>query len=119
VHEARDLGVIGIGIGGSEHKFPPEAFAPVYRQARELGFKTSAHAGEAAGPKSMWGAIRTLEVDRIGHGTRAVEDPQLIEYLAAKKIPLELCVLSPTFARPWSPKSYAIRLAFTTSAASP
>jgi adenosine deaminase len=94
IKEVRDLGVIGIGIGGSEHRFPPEAFAPVYRQARELGFKTTAHAGEAAGPESIWGAIRTLEVDRIGHGTRAIEDSRLVEYLAEKKIPVELCVIS-------------------------
>src|SRR4029079_12699918 len=52
IKEVRNLGVIGIGIGGSEHRFPPEAFAHVYRQARELGFKTTAHAGEAAGPES-------------------------------------------------------------------
>jgi adenosine deaminase len=94
VNEVRDLGVIGIGIGGSEHRFPPEAFAPVYRQARDLGFRTSAHAGEAAGPESIWAAIRALAVDRIGHGTRAVEDPHLVEYLAAQRVPLELCVLS-------------------------
>lgn len=94
IKEVRDLGVIGIGIGGSEHRFPPEAFAQVYRQAKELGFKTTAHAGEAAGPESIWGAIRTLEVSRIGHGTRAIEDPRLVDYLAEKKIPLELCVIS-------------------------
>jgi adenosine deaminase len=94
VNEVRSLGVIGIGIGGSEHRFPPEDFAPVYRQARDLGFRTSAHAGEAAGPESIWGAIRTLAVDRIGHGTRAIEDPDLVEYLAAQKVPLELNVLS-------------------------
>jgi adenosine deaminase len=94
LNEVRSLGVIGIGIGGSEHKFPPEAFAPVFRQAREMRFHTSAHAGEGAGPESIWGAIRALEVDRIGHGTRAVEDPQLVHYLAEKRIPLELCVLS-------------------------
>jgi adenosine deaminase len=94
LNEVRHLGVIGIGIGGAEHKFPPEAFAPVFRQAREMGFRTSAHAGEGAGPQSIWGAIRALEVDRIGHATRAVEDPQLVDYLAQKQIPLELCVLS-------------------------
>jgi adenosine deaminase len=93
-NQVRDLGVIGVGIGGAENGFPPEPFAPVFRRARELGFRTSAHAGEAAGPASIWGAIRTLEVDRIGHGTRAVEDPVLVDYLAARKIPLELCVLS-------------------------
>ncbi len=95
LNEIREqLGVIGVGIGGSEHKFPPEPFAPVFRQAREMGFRTSAHAGEAAGPESIWGAIRALEVDRIGHGTRAIEDPHLVDYLAEKRIPLELCVLS-------------------------
>ncbi len=92
--EVQSLGVIGIGIGGSEHKFPPEPFAPVYEHARNLGFKTSAHAGEAAGPESIWGALRVLEVDRLGHATRAVEDPNLVAHLAMKQIPLELCVLS-------------------------
>jgi adenosine deaminase len=92
--EVKDLGVIGVGIGGSEHRFPPEAFASVFRQARDMGFKTSAHAGEAAGPESIWGAIRVLEVDRIGHGTRAIEDQRLVDHLAEQQIPLELCVLS-------------------------
>jgi adenosine deaminase len=93
-NEVRGLGVIGVGIGGGEDGFPPEPFAPVFRRAREMGFRTSAHAGEAAGPESIWGAIRALEVDRIGHGTRAAQDPALVDYLAARKIPLELCVLS-------------------------
>jgi adenosine deaminase len=94
ISEIRNLGVIGVGIGGREYKFPPEAFCEVFRRARKLGFKTSAHAGEAAGPQSIWGAIEALEVDRIGHGTRAIEDARLIDYLAQHKIPLELCVLS-------------------------
>lgn len=94
VHEVRELGVIGIGIGGSEHDFPPEPFTEVYEQARELGFRTSAHAGEAAGAPSVWGAIRALKVDRIGHGTRAVEDPELIDYLAETRIPVELNPIS-------------------------
>jgi adenosine deaminase len=95
IHEVRDeLGVVGIGIGGSEHLVPPEPFAPVYERARELGFRTTAHAGEARGPESVWGAIRALRVDRIGHGTRAVDDPALVDYLAEHGIPLELCVLS-------------------------
>jgi adenosine deaminase len=94
VNEVRGLGVIGIGIGGAEHLYPPEAFAGVYRRARRLGFRTSAHAGEAAGPASIWGALRELEVDRIGHGTRAFEDPLLVDYLAEKQVPVELCVLS-------------------------
>jgi adenosine deaminase len=94
VAECRDLGVVGIGIGGSEHEFPPEPYEPVYRRARELGLRTSAHAGEAAGPESVWGAIHALRVDRIGHGTRAVEDPALVDHLAEHRIPLELCPIS-------------------------
>lgn len=89
-----EFGIVGIGIGGSEHLVPPEPFAPVYERARELAFRTTAHAGEACGPESIWGAIRALRVDRIGHATRAVEDPSLVDYLAEHRIPLELCVIS-------------------------
>lgn len=94
IHEVREFGVIGIGIGGSEHLFPPEVFGPVYDRARELGFRTTAHAGEASGPESVWSALRALRVDRIGHGTRAIEDPALVDYLAEHPIPLELYVIS-------------------------
>jgi adenosine deaminase len=94
INEVKQLGVIGVGIGGREYQSPPEVFREVYEAARKLGFKTSAHAGEAAGPESIWGSIKALEVVRIGHGTRAIEDPRLVEYLAEHKVPLELCVLS-------------------------
>jgi adenosine deaminase len=94
VFEAREFGVIGIGIGGSEHQYPPELFKDVYETARRYGFYTSAHAGEAAGAGSIWGAIRSLRVDRIGHGTRAAEDAALLDYLAEQRIPLEMCPLS-------------------------
>jgi adenosine deaminase len=94
VNEVKQLGVIGVGLGGSEQAYPPEPFAEVYEQARKLGFHTAAHAGEAAGPASIWGAIRILQVERIGHGTRAIEDTQLMKYLAEKQIPVECCPLS-------------------------
>jgi adenosine deaminase len=94
VNEVQDLGVIGIGIGGSEQGFPPEPFEEVYEEARQFGFHTSAHAGEAAGAESIWGAIRSLRVDRIGHGTRAEEDESLLDYLAEHRIPLEMCPIS-------------------------
>jgi adenosine deaminase len=95
IREIRDeFGIVGVGIGGSEHLCPPEPFAPVYERARALGFRTTAHAGEACGPESIWGAIRALRVDRIGHGTRAIEDPILVDHLAQHRIPLELCVIS-------------------------
>ena len=94
VAEVRDQGVVGIGLGGSEHAFPPEPFAPVFEQARKLGLQTTAHAGEAAGAESIWGALRSLQAGRIGHGTRAYEDPALLDYLAEQQIPLEMCPLS-------------------------
>ncbi|MDR3686516.1 MAG: adenosine deaminase [Coriobacteriia bacterium] len=92
--EVRDLGVIGIGIGGSEQAFPPRPFRPVYELARELGFHTTAHAGEAAGPNSIWDALLELGAERIGHGTRAREDSDLVTYLAKNRIPLEMCPVS-------------------------
>jgi adenosine deaminase len=94
ISEIQELGVIGIGIGGSEQEFPPEPYEKVYAQARQYGFRTSAHAGEAAGAESIWGAIRALKVDRIGHGTRAIEDPKLMSYLLAKQLPIEACPIS-------------------------
>lgn len=94
IYEIRDLGIIGIGIGGSEGTYPPGPFAPVYDQARRLGLHTTAHAGEAEGAESIWSAIRDLRVERIGHGTRAGEDVALVDYLAEKRTPLEMCPIS-------------------------
>lgn len=88
---AAEAGVIGIGIGGSEQRFPPEPFAAVYERARDLGLRTTAHAGEVAGPESVWGAIRALRVDRIDHGLRSVEDPLLVAYLAERRLPVTSC----------------------------
>ncbi len=92
--DVRTLGVVGIGIGGSEHQFPPAPFKPLYEQARNMGFHTTAHAGEAAGAGSVWDAIRVLQAERIGHGTRACEDPELVQYLADHRIALEMCPMS-------------------------
>ncbi len=91
---ASEAGVIGIGIGGYEAEHPPELFADVYRRARDSGFHLTAHAGEAAGPESVWGAINALQVERIGHGVRAAEDPVLVDYLVDQQLPLEVCPTS-------------------------
>lgn len=94
IAEVQNLGVIGIGIGGAEHLFPPEPYQEVFEEARKLGFKTTAHAGEAAGATSIWGAVNALKVDRIGHGTRAIEDPDLVAFLKEQQIPIEMCPIS-------------------------
>jgi adenosine deaminase len=94
VREVRREGVIGIGIGGSEQSYPPELFEDVFERARALGFRTSAHAGEAAGAESVKGAVYSLRVDRIGHGTRALEDHLLLDLLVSRQIPVEMCPIS-------------------------
>lgn len=94
VNEVKKLGVIGIGLGGGEHNHPPGPFVDVFETARELGFRTTAHAGEGAGADSVRSAVNVLKVDRIGHGVRAIEDEQLVEQLAASRIPLEVCPIS-------------------------
>jgi len=91
---ADEAGIIGIGIGGFEAENPPELFVDVFRRAREGGFHLTAHAGEADGPASVWGAINSLKVERIGHGVRSVEDPALVDYLVEHQLPLEVCPTS-------------------------
>ncbi len=91
LQEVREFGVVGIGIGGSEHEFPPGPFKKVFEAARHMGFHTNAHAGEAAGARSIWDAILQLGVERVGHGVRAEEDPELVRYLVDQSIPLEMC----------------------------
>lgn len=81
---------IGLGLGGIEVGFPPELFTDVYNEARRQGLHVVAHAGETEGPQSVWGAINDLQVERIGHGVRSVEDRQLVEHLAQTQIPLEV-----------------------------
>ncbi len=94
VEVAGDAGILGIGIGGSEHLYPPEPFAPVYEAARKAGLRTSAHAGEAAGAESVRSAVEVLRVDRVGHALRAEEDEAVVDLLAETGVVLELCPLS-------------------------
>jgi aminodeoxyfutalosine deaminase len=92
--QAMDRGVVGFGLGGTEVGYPPEWFADAYAVAREAGLHSVPHAGEVAGPESVWGAICALGAERIGHGVRSVEDPELVEYLRQQQIPLEVCPTS-------------------------
>jgi adenosine deaminase len=91
---ATDRGVVGFGLGGTENGHPPEWFVGAYDVAREAGLHSVPHAGEVAGPPSVWGAIRALGAERLGHGVRCIEDPTLVEYLVQHQIPLEVCPTS-------------------------
>jgi len=88
-----DRNVVAFGIGGDELKGPAELFHDVYARAADHGLHLVAHAGESAGPDSIWGALN-LKSERIGHGFTAGKDPELIEELAERQIPIEICVTS-------------------------
>ncbi len=90
----RPLGVVGWSIGGNEIGHPPEPFAPVFAAAREAGLGLMAHAGEVVGPASVWGAVEALGATRLGHGIRAVDDPQLVERLREREVVLDVCPTS-------------------------
>jgi aminodeoxyfutalosine deaminase len=89
----RDCNVIGIGIGGDELKAPPELFREQYAYAAAQGLRLTCHAGESAGPESIWGALN-LGAERIGHGLTAAQDPELVEELAQRQVPIEICLTS-------------------------
>jgi adenosine deaminase/aminodeoxyfutalosine deaminase len=85
--------IIGIGIGGDERRTGAEPFRDLYAEARDCGLRLTAHAGETAGPESIWAAIN-IGAERLGHALTAIEDPELMEVLAERQIPLEICVTS-------------------------
>ena len=92
--DGRNDGVVALGLAGTELGYPPEPFEPWFDRARAAGLHSAPHAGETAGPESIWGALRALGAERLGHGVRAVEDPELVEYLVEHRIPLEVCPTS-------------------------
>jgi adenosine deaminase len=89
-----DLGVVAIGLGGDEVRFPPELFADAFAFARAAGLQTVAHAGEAAGAANVRTAIEQLHVQRIGHGLAALDDPATLQLLARERVALEVCPTS-------------------------
>jgi adenosine deaminase len=87
-------GVIGVGIDSSERDRPPELFEKAYTRARELGLRTVAHAGEEGPPEYVRAALDVLGAERIDHGVRSLEDPDLVDRLSREQIPLTVCPLS-------------------------
>ena len=87
----RPAGVVAFGLGGDEKAGPPDRFAAVYREARDLGLHVTAHAGETAGPESIRKSVELLGVERIGHGLTAAQDEAVMGLLRDRSIPLEVC----------------------------
>ena len=88
--EYRSGGVIAFGLGGDEERGPAGWFRDLYREARDAGLNLTCHAGETAGPESVWQAIE-IGSQRIGHGIRSLEDAELLNVLRERDIPLEIC----------------------------
>jgi adenosine deaminase len=86
--------IAGVGLDSSEVGHPPRNFRSVFAKARSAGLKVVAHAGEEGPPEYVWEALELLEVDRIDHGNRSLEDPQLIAELCRRGTPLTVCPLS-------------------------
>lgn len=91
--ERRDEGVVAFGIGGDEERGPAGWFHNVFAHCRDHGLHLVAHAGETVGAESIWAAL-AIGAERIGHGIRSIEDPELIAHLRDKGIPLEVCISS-------------------------
>jgi aminodeoxyfutalosine deaminase len=86
-------GAVAMGLGGPEAEWPPVLYVDTFARARAAGVPAVIHAGEAAGPVSVTGALDSLRAVRIGHGVRALEDPVLVQRLIDEQVPLEV---SPT-----------------------
>ncbi|SFE97731.1 adenosine deaminase [Phytobacter palmae] len=86
--------ITALDLAGDELGFPGSLFLPHFNRARDAGWHITVHAGEAAGPESIWQAIRELGAERIGHGVKAVEDPALLAFLAEQRIGIESCLTS-------------------------
>ncbi len=124
--ECMNDGVISLGLGGYELGYPPEQFASWFEKALSAGLHSVPHAGEGDGPASVWGALRTLHAERIGHGVRSIEDAELVAYLASHLVPLETCPLSnqclgiyPNLAEHPFPRLYAAGVPLTVNSDDP
>lgn len=82
--------IVGIGIGGDERRGPAEPFKDLFAEARAAGLRLTAHAGENAGPESIWAALN-IGAERLGHALTAQYDDELMAVLAERQIPVELC----------------------------
>ncbi|VTU40259.1 Adenine deaminase [Variovorax sp. PBS-H4] len=85
---------VAVGLGGVEKGNPPSKFERAFRQAKNMGWPITIHAGEEGPPSYIWEALDVVGADRIDHGVTAQDDPRLIERLAADQIPMTVCPLS-------------------------
>ncbi len=90
----QDKGIVGLDIAGNEAEFPGKPFAPIFREAKESGLRITVHAGEWGGAENVREAIEVLGADRIGHGVRVLEDPNVVALAKERGTTFEVCVTS-------------------------
>ncbi len=90
----QDKGIVALDIAGNEVEFPAEPFSPIFREAKESGLKITVHAGEWGGAENVREAIEVLGADRIGHGVRVLEDPDVVALAKERGTVFEVCVTS-------------------------
>ena len=86
--------IYGVGLDSSEKGNPPEKFSNVFNAAKDMGYKLVAHAGEEGPASYIWSSLDILKIERIDHGIRATDDPELMLRLINNQIPLTICPLS-------------------------
>ncbi|MBI4854090.1 MAG: adenosine deaminase [Acidobacteria bacterium] len=94
VIDAKNDGVVALGLGGPEVGYPPELHKDAFKKILKAGITSIPHAGETMGAESIWGALKDLGASRIGHGVRCLEDTKLVDYLREHQVPLEVCPTS-------------------------
>ncbi|MFD7918579.1 adenosine deaminase [Streptomyces sp. NPDC059740] len=92
--ELKPEGLVSFGLGGPEIGVERPQFKPYFDRAIAAGLHSVPHAGETTGPQTIWDALTALRAERIGHGTSATRDPELLGHLAERRIPLEVCPTS-------------------------
>jgi adenosine deaminase len=80
---------VALDLAGDEANFPAPLFVEHFAKGRDAGWRITVHAGEAGGPQSVWEAVKLLGAERIGHATRALEDPALIDFMLENNIAIE------------------------------
>ena len=81
--------IVALDLAGDEARFPARLFTEHFQRGRDAGWRVTAHAGESAGPESVWDAVRLLGAERIGHAVRAMEDQALIDFMLENRIGIE------------------------------
>lgn len=88
------MGIVGLDLAGNEADFPAAPFAGLFREARQNGLRLTAHAGEWGGAENVGRVIEDLQVDRVGHGVRVMENPSIVALARERAVPFEVCITS-------------------------